>query len=233
MKVHVPLLLLTASLGLSSCGSYDSWSRAATGSTIGAAFGTIVGGVLGGHRGADAGYLIGTVTGAAVGAISGAEENKRREERYRNFGASDQDTYSYHTRPYTETEPVNYSRLNESDFAFSSHMPLEVSRLTFSDSDGDRMLSPGERAQLSFEIYNMGNVVARNVSPIVSCNYKRVDVSPAAIIANILPGQSVRYKVAIVPRHNARSRSVTFDVAFPDAAGRPMMVKSFTVRITD
>lgn len=235
MKKLIPILFLSATLSLSSCGSYNAWDRAATGSIIGAAFGTIVGAVVGGSEGADAGNLIGTVAGAAIGAASGAEEDRRRAEHYERLRAVEaQNDYYNNLRPYgTETELVNYTRLDEADFVSGNNMPLEVSRLTFSDSDGDRMLSPGERAQISFEIYNAGHEVARNIAPLVSCNYKRVDLSPAAIIGSIPPGRSVRYKVAVVPRDNARSRTVTFQVAFPDAKGRPMMVKTLPVRIVD
>lgn len=233
MKKLFPLLFLSSTLSFSSCGSFNTWDRAATGSVIGSAFGTIIGGILGGEDGANTGQLIGTLAGAAVGAASGAEADRRRAEAYGPLSSLQaQDDY-YNRLRHTEIESVNYARLEESDFVSSNNMPLEVSRLTFADSDGDRMLSPGERAQISFEIYNAGHRVARNVAPIVSCNYKRVDISPAAVIGSIPPGRSVRYKVAIMPRHNARSRTVTFDVAFPDAQGRPMMVKTLPVRLID
>lgn len=241
MKKNI-LLLLAATLLLGSCTSYDSWNRTTTGMSLGAMFGSTVGGLIGGYRGSDAGMLIGGAIGGAVGAASaGAAESKRNngyEEgdyatNHRSYSRSNSHHNNRNSRDYNDGA-VEYGQFSEYDHAPASvASQLEVGNIVFADANGNRVLEPRERAYVTFEIYNRSNSTAYNVAPIVTCDEKRINISPTAIIGDILPGQSLRYKAAIVGKRNLRNRSVTFTIAFPDNSGNVVTMRSFNVRTED
>lgn len=215
-------LLLMLPFLLSSCVSYDSWNRTTTGMSLGAFFGSTVGGILGGNRGADLGTLIGGATGAAIGAASAA---KNEEQRARNY-----DTYNTRDGRYGN-EQVDYGRYNESSDGYATFNGIELSNLTFSDYNGDRCLQPGERAQITFDLYNNSGSTLYNIAPVVSCDYKRVNVSPTAIIGELPVGRTVRYQAEVVVRSNARQRELMFQVALPTSNGRLQVMKSFSIEL--
>lgn len=215
-------LLLVLPFLLSSCVSYDSWNRTTTGMSLGAFFGSTVGGILGGNRGADLGTLIGGATGAAIGAASAA---KNEEQRARNY-----DTYNTRDGRYGN-EQVGYGRYNEGSDGYATFNGIELSNLTFSDYNGDRCLQPGERAQITFDLYNNSGSTLYNIAPVVSCDYKRVNVSPTAIIGELPVGRAVRYQAEVVVRSNARQRALMFQVALPTSNGRLQVMKSFSIEL--
>lgn len=215
-------LLLLLPFLLSSCVSYDSWNRTTTGMSLGAFFGSTVGGILGGNRGADLGTLIGGATGAAIGAASAA---KNEEQRARNY-----DTYNTRDGRYGN-EQVGYGRYNEGSDGYATFNGIELSNLTFSDYNGDRCLQPGERAQITFDLYNNSGSTLYNIAPVVSCDYKRVNVSPTAIIGELPVGRAVRYQAEVVVRSNARQRELMFQVALPTSNGRLQVMKSFSIEL--
>lgn len=226
MKKQFTLIFALALL-LSGCTSYDTWNRTTTGMTLGAMFGSTVGGILGGNQGADAGMLFGGAVGGAVGAASAkSAEEKRRNE-------STQGTYPYgerrHERRHRHTD-VEYGRYEEYDYAYAPLSQLEVNHVVFADANGNRLLEAGERAYVSFEIHNRGFRPVYNVAPIVVCDYKRIKISPTAIIGDLHPGETMRYKAVIVAKRNVRNRIVTFDIAFPDPAGNAVSHKTFAIR---
>lgn len=227
--VRIVLLALSGTLALSGCTSADSFSRTTTGLYLGSWFGSAVGGIIGGRRGADLGTVIGGATGAALGAASSEAARKEREEerrariearraqepRYGDFGGGDVTFEQYKPMTPGATSPRN----------------IEVANVVFADADGDRILRPGERAEITFDIYNRGTTVLRNVAPIVAADYDRVNVSPTAIISEILPGQGYRYRAAVLARRNAKSAQVNFTVSFLDAMGQQVPARSFTVSV--
>lgn len=215
-------LLLVLPFFLSSCVSYDSWNRTTTGMSLGAFFGSTVGGIIGGNRGADLGTLIGGATGAAIGAASAA---KNEEQRARNY-----DTYNTRDGRYGN-EQVGYGRYNEGSDGYATFNGIELSNLTFSDYNGDRCLQPGERAQITFDLYNNSGSTLYNIAPVVSCDYKRVNVSPTAIIGELPVGRAVRYQAEVVVRSNARQRALMFQVALPTSNGRLQVMKSFSIEL--
>lgn len=216
------VLLLVLPFFLSSCVSYDSWNRTTTGMSLGAFFGSTVGGIIGGNRGADLGTLIGGATGAAIGAASAA---KNEEQRARNY-----DTYNTRDGRYGN-EQVGYGRYNEGSDGYATFNGIELSNLTFSDYNGDRCLQPGERAQITFDLYNNSGSTLYNIAPVVSCDYKRVNVSPTAIIGELPVGRAVRYQAEVVVRSNARQRELMFQVALPTSNGRLQVMKSFSIEL--
>lgn len=217
-------LLLVLPFLLSSCVSYDSWNRTTTGMSLGAFFGSTVGGILGGNRGADLGTLIGGATGAAIGAASAAKNEEQRTRTY--------DTYNNVPRDGRYgNEQVVYGRYNEGSDGYATFNGIELSNLTFSDYNGDRCLQPGERAQITFDLYNNSGSTLYNIAPVVSCDYKRVNVSPTAIIGELPVGRAVRYQAEVLVRSNARQRELMFQVALPTSNGRLQVMKSFSIEL--
>lgn len=234
------LSLLAATMLLTGCASYDSWNRTTTGMSLGAMFGSTVGGIIGGYRGADAGMLIGGAVGGAVGAASAKAAETQRNESY-NEGQYDihrRNSTHRPSRPYASSSQrsyndasVGYGAYDEYDYDVAAvTSQLEVSNIVFADANGNRVLESRERAYVTFEIYNRSNATVYNVAPIVTCDEKRINISPTAIIGDIRPGQGLRYKAAVVAKRNLRNRNVTFTIAFPDHNGNAVVVRSFHVR---
>ena len=225
-------LTLVSSLTLSGCSSYDSFSRTTTGFYLGAMFGSAIGSLLGGQRGADFGTVIGGATGAAIGAASAESARKEREEYRREREARE---YPYPARRASVDEAaesgISYGRFEPTRPTSVAPGNLEVSNIVFADATADRVLQPGEQAEITFDIYNRGNSPVRNVAPIVTADYDRVYVSQPAIISEILPGQGFRYRAAVAARNNAKRKPVVFTIAFPDGQGRAVEVRRFTVNV--
>ena len=225
-------LTLVGSLTLSGCTGYDSLSRTTTGFYLGAMFGSAIGSLLGGQRGADFGTVIGGATGAAIGAASAESARKEREEYRREREARE---YPYPAgRPSVDEAAesgISYGRFEPTRPASVAPGNLEVSNIVFADATADRVLQPGEQAEITFDIYNRGNSPVRNVAPIVTADYDRVYVSQPAIISEILPGQGFRYRAAVAARNNAKHKPVVFTIAFPDGQGRAVEVRRFTVNV--
>lgn len=67
----VPVVLLTALLGLAACSNpYDPGQRALGGGLLGAGAGAVIGGLAGGGSGAAIGALGGGAVGAGAGALT-------------------------------------------------------------------------------------------------------------------------------------------------------------------
>lgn len=225
-------LTLVSSLTLSGCSSYDSFSRTTTGFSLGAMFGSAIGGILGGQRGSDIGTVVGGATGAVIGAASAESARKEREEYRREREARE---YPYPAgRPSVDEAAergISYGRFEPTRPTSVALGNLEVSNIVFADATADRVLQPGEQAEITFDIYNRGNSPVRNVAPIVTADYDRVYVSQPAIISEILPGQGFRYRAAVAARNNAKRKPVVFTIAFPDGQGRAVEVRRFTVNV--
>ena len=225
-------LTLVSSLTLSGCSSYDSFSRTTTGFSLGAMFGSAIGGILGGQRGYDIGTVVGGATGAVIGAASAESARKEREEYRREREARE---YPYPAgRPSVDEAAesgISYGRFEPTRPTSVAPGNLEVSNIVFADATADRVLQPGEQAEITFDIYNRGNSPVRNVAPIVTADYDRVYVSQPAIISEILPGQGFRYRAAGAARNNAKRKPVVFTIAFPDGQGRTVEVRRFTVNV--
>lgn len=225
-------LTLVSSLTLSGCSSYDSFSRTTTGFSLGAMFGSAIGGILGGQRGYDIGTVVGGATGAVIGAASAESARKEREEYRREREARE---YPYPAgRPSVDEAAesgISYGRFEPTRPTSVAPGNLEVSNIVFADATADRVLQPGEQAEITFDIYNRGNSPVRNVAPIVTADYDRVYVSQPAIISEILPGQGFRYRAAVAARNNAKRKPAVFTIAFPDGQGRTVEVRRFTVNI--
>lgn len=231
-------LALMIPLLFSSCTSYDSWNRTTTGMTLGAFFGSTVGGIIGGYRGSDIGTLVGGAAGAAIGAASAEKNEQQRAEAYERRNQERYDRYDHHEERYGDDASrhrngqVGYGRYDNSSESFASLNGLEISNLTFADYNGDHTLQPGERAQITFDLYNNSGRTLFNIAPVVACDYKRVNISPTAIIGELPAGRAMRYQAEVVARSNARERDVVFQIALPDAGGRLQPIKTFNIALS-
>ena len=222
--MHKSLLLLTlaALIGLTSCGSYDSFSRTTTGMSLGAMFGSTIGSIVGGYRGADAGTLIGGAVGGVVGAASAeAAANRRREA-----------AESVPRNSYRSAQPLepSYGRYDETRNYSATAGQLSIENIVFADANNNHVLESGERAYITCDIYNRGTQAVLNVAPVVGCNEKRIAISPTAIIGDLYPGQGMRYKAAVVAQRRLKDRVVGFSILVSDTAGRPLAMQEFSIR---
>lgn len=207
---------------MSSCSSYNSWSRTTTGMSIGSMFGSTIGGIIGGYDGSRTGILLGGAVGALAGNASArASEAPRRDYTEERTSRSQ----------YVPQSDVRYGDYQDYAAPFGRASQLEVSQVVFADDSGDRSLQPRERAYITFHITNRGSSTVRNVAPIVRADYKRINISPTAIVGDLYPNQTIRYTAAVVAKSNARQRMVNFVVAFLDASGKEVPASQFSVPI--
>lgn len=73
------ILSISASILLSSCGTYAG-SGAVTGGSLGSILGSAIGGIAGGGRGSDLGTIVGMAGGAIIGAKMGEKADQRARE---------------------------------------------------------------------------------------------------------------------------------------------------------
>lgn len=211
-------LLSVLSLGLLSGCGYREFGAVAAGASLGGVFGSSIGGLVGGPRGADAGRLVGMLAGGATGAaVAGSDE---RPAASASTGTRYDDVdYGYGDR--ADARP-GAGAARQWDF-------IEVSRVRFTDSNGNRCLDAGEEAWLEMEIHNRGGETVTDVAPVIACDNKRILISPTAIIRSLRPGGGVRYRAAVVGRSNLRSGEATFTVSFGSGRGK-VTAKTFRIR---
>ena len=210
MKKLTVLLLATA-LVTTSCESYEQFWGTATGAGIGGMFGSAIGGIMGGPRGSDAGAVIGMVTGAVVGAAATSPE------------VMDEPAH----RPSSKGD-VRY----DNDYAYSTPTSLysyiEVQNVSYSDKNNNHRIDAGEVAYITMEIYNRSSETMYDVAPQVTCDNKRVLVSPTAIVSQLDSGKGVKYKAMVKGADNLRNGTAKFAVAFGSGSNR-VVAKTFTL----
>lgn len=226
MKTKVITLLLLSSLLLGSCTS-SQFAGVTAGGTLGAMFGSSIGGIIGGPRGSDIGTLTGMVLGGATGAAVTSRQNGDAPDR------TDYDEYRPRYGQYQGNDdgesysPVQYGRSYEPTRTYPAPH-LEVTAIRFNDGDGDQCLRSGERAYIELDIYNRSGHELRDVAPIISCDNRRIALSPPAKISVLPAGRGFRYKAEVVAPQRLRNGQATFRVAF--GTGRQAVTAS-TFRI--
>lgn len=223
----LPLLLLVALLCLSSCATYTAWNRTTTGAYVGSMFGSLIGDIVGGPRGSTIGSLVGGVTGAAVGAASAQKHDQAVAERYQSSNKRqnagnytyDNDIYYDNGRDYTYVAPAA-----PADY-------LEISNIVFADYNDNRILEGGETAYVTFDIRNTSGRTIYNVAPVITCDNRRVQISPTATIAKIDAGRGMRYKAVVQAQRNVRSGQATFNIGFAEQGHRCDPARSFRINV--
>lgn len=204
MKANT-LLLCALMLLLTGCSS-SQYAGVVAGSSLGGMFGSSIGGLLGGPRGHDVGTAVGMLAGGALGAAATAPKTSE------------------------SADAVDYGeRYTRSTASVSQWGYLEVTNLRFSDSNGNKCLDPGEHAYIEMEIYNRGDNTLYDIAPIVTCDNRRMSISPTAIVSELAPGRGFRYKVEIVAPRRMKADKTTFNVAFGDKKER-VNAKTFNIR---
>lgn len=214
------LTLCVLAVTLSSCSS-SQFSGVVAGSSLGGLFGSSIGGLVGGPRGHDAGAVIGMVAGGMAGAAATAprDNSSSSSSSYRSSSSSyDSDDIDYSSYRSTR-RPATASRWD----------CLEVSNIRFSDSNDNRCLDAGERVSIVMDIYNRGSETLYDVAPQVTCDNRRIVISPTAIVSRLEADQGFRYTVEVIAPRNLRSGLATFSVAF-GSGKNSHVVKTFRVR---
>lgn len=221
------VLILSLSLLLSSC-SYEQYGGVATGSALGGMFGSSIGGLMGGPRGSDRGTLAGMIIGGVVGAAATAP----RDNNDNNSSANDYDevdAYNRRNRDDVQYGTYNSPRYQSPAAAMSDLEYLEVANLHFLDANNNQRLDRDEEAFLVMDIYNRGNRTLYNVTPRISCDNRRVMLSPAASIGSLAPGQGVRYKAAVKTTRRIGGGTLLFTIGF-GTGNQAVTAKQFTIR---
>lgn len=230
-NLQVPFCcLMAASLLLPSC-SYSQFGAVAAGSSLGGMFGSGIGGLMGGSRGADKGTLAGMVIGGVVGAAvtsssrekteapSAPAENYDDVDVYNRRSSSDDVLYGTYNSPRYQSPAAGANDLRA----------VGVDNLHFLDANDNRCLDREEDAFIVMDIYNRGRRTLYNVTPRISCDSRKVIISPAAAISSLQPGQGVRYKAAVRATGRVKKGCVVFTVSF--GTGRQAVsARQFSIR---
>lgn len=235
------LIMLSAVLLLSSCGTYTG-SGAYAGGAFGSIIGSAIGGIAGGRHGSHVGTLIGMAGGAAVGAAVGAAADQKEQQRYEDYRAARENyrqrRYSQSQDSYSPDYSGNYSSdSNDSGFDasnsgddrlygfgedFSSRVDnlnaeakLEIRNARLLDASRDGELTRGEEARLVFEIYNISQKTAYNVLPTVKelTGNQHIRISENVLIESILPGKGVRYTASVKADNRLKEGTAVFQVS--------------------
>ena len=218
----IGILLMATSLILSSC-SYQQFGAAATGSSLGGMFGSSVGGLMGGYRGHELGTVAGMATGAAIGIAATSKRSKpEKQEKEREY-YDDYDSYEDYA-PQSSKKQRSVSSYNELN-------ALSIERIHFTDANKNQYLEPNEHASLVMDIYNRGNETIYNIAPQISCDNKRIRISPTAIVSELAPGQGFRYRAEVIASNKLKEGTTIFKVAFENG-GEPILKKTFSIRTT-
>lgn len=201
-------MLLASALTLGACTSYNQVHTTLEGSMAGGALFSTIGGITGGYRGHQVGGAIGMLVGGAAGAAIGADLDRREKEAYEDRYAPGDYAGSYDGVDY------GYTDRQESRRAAADWRSLSVENVRFVESRQDRRFNAGERATLVMEIYNRGDAMLYNIAPQVTCDNKRVAISPTAVVSQLAPGRGFRYTVEIIAPQRLRTPYVTFHVGF-------------------
>ena len=211
---------LSVLLLFSSC-SYRQFNAVATGGSVGGMLGSSIGGLVGGPRGHDTGILAGMVIGGAIGAAVTAPKQNETETRTSAVG----DAY--------QTEEVHYGTYRSPRYTSPSATRVDLSELEicnvhFLDGNNNARLDKDEEACIVMDIYNRGNRTLYNVTPNIMCSSRRVNISPAATVNSLQPGQGIRYRASVRTNRRLKDDAVLFYVNF--GSGK-QMVKAKTFKI--
>ncbi len=217
MKRNIFLLLAVALL-MTGCTSYSQFSGVATGAGLGGMFGSSIGGLVGGYRGHDVGRVVGMVAGGMVGAAATAEHSQQKDKA---------------TPEYYYDDGVSYGHNSYSSPHYQSASPwenLEVSEVHYMDGNGNRSLNSNERSVIEMKIYNRGNYTLYDIAPQITCDQRRIVISPTAIVSALEPGRGFRYRAEVIAPKRVKDGLVTFSVSFGNKKNQ-VTAKTFRIRM--
>ena len=248
MKKTLTITLCAAFL-LSSCGTYTG-TGAVTGASLGGIFGSAVGGISDGPRGSDVGTIIGMAGGAVVGAAIGAAADQEREEQITAMRqSSTRSSSSTSTKSSSSNSSVSSSAENSDYYDASGYDPtnsgddrldvdlsseggtdyanytdecLTIRNVTFTDNDGDGLLSPGETGKITFEVMNYTPSTVYNVQPSVTetSNNKNVYISSGICVESVLSGKGIRYSAMVKGGSKLKNGTLHFQISVTTGDGQ-------------
>ncbi len=223
MKKHL-ILLLTAIVGLHGCTTDKEWNRGAAGAYIGSMFGSIVGDLVAGHRGSHVGALVGGTLGAAAGVASAKAEQNNGDRSH------NQPSYDNQENGYDNSISYGYGNNYAYNPPADPSACLEVRHIEFADNNGNRLLEPCEQAYISIDIYNRSWQTVYDVSPIVYCDNRHIELSPPTTIASIASGKGIRYRCVVRAKKKLQPGITTFEIGFTQQGNTADFVRQFKIR---
>lgn len=178
-QTKVACIVLALAMMVSSCGSAYQAESGARGAIIGGHVGEMVG-LLSGHghfRGENA--ALGSLIGMGIGAILGVSVASQIEEKEKA-----------EARRYDE----DYNTIsNPSPTVKSSSATINISDLTYMDTDGDGYISKDEIIEVEGFITNTSNSIIKDIVIYLSTNDSKALVASPSLTTTLQPGQKIRY----------------------------------------
>lgn len=219
----LPIFLFAALLCITSCTTYQqasTFNRSMAGAYFGSMFGSLIGDAVGGHHGSHVGAAIGSITGAAIGAASAQKQEENRHNNRHHYDYTyDDDIYYGDARDYSYVAPSS-----PADY-------LNIDNIVFADNNGNRVLEGGETAYITFDIRNNSHQPIYNIAPVITCDNRRIKISPTATIARIDAGRAMRYKAVVMAQGNVRSGQAIFNIGFAERGNRLDPARSFRINV--
>lgn len=184
---------------------------------------------MGGPRGSDKGTLAGMVIGGVVGAAVTAPRNNKTDQSASTTDYDDVDVYNRRGGDDVQYGTYNNPRYQSPAAATSDLEYIEVCNLHFLDSNNNQKLDREEDAFVVMDIYNRGDRTLYNVTPRITCDSKRVLISPAASIGSLAPGQGVRYKAAVKSTRRMNGGTLLFTIGF-GSGKQAVTAKQFKIK---
>lgn len=178
-QTKVACIVLALAMMVSSCGSAYQAESGARGAIIGGHVGEMVG-LLSGHghfRGENA--ALGSLIGMGIGAILGVSVASQIEEKEKA-----------EARRYDE----DYNTIsNPSPTVKSTSAAINISDLTYMDTDGDGYISKDEIIEVEGFITNTSNSIIKDIVIYLSTNDSKALVASPSLTTTLQPGQKIRY----------------------------------------
>ena len=249
----VMVISVSALLLLSSCGTYTE-AGATTGGWFGSVIGSAIGGIAGGPRGSDIGTLIGMAGGAVVGAAVGQAADKAEQQKYEDYKAAREAARQRRNSKYNDNtyyDNSGYDATNSGDdrlYNFGEDFStvedvnantqemrsnLEIRNIRLLDASRDGVLTRGEEARVTFEVYNNSMKPAYRVLPSVIevTGNKHIHISENVLVESIAPGKGIRYTANVKADSYLRDGEAVFRIGvFQNHREVPSQGKDLPIR---
>lgn len=236
MKKFIACMLGAACM-LSGCTAQGGIADDPTAVMLGAGIGGMAGGLIGSsgshsyygsYRGGLVGSLVGTITGAAIASAATAPREPVEKDVY-IVETCPYDNHRYEADTYerraSDARMPDYGRYRE-----KHPVDLEIRNIRFIDDSRDHIIESGERAQIIFEVVNVGRVAAYHVTPVVAekNGIKHLSISSSVTLECIPAGDGLRY-TATIRAGKMRKGEAVFHVTALDGRGGMIPVREFTI----
>lgn len=124
------------------------------------------------------------------------------------------DLYRKPLQPAAELSVDQLREMHRNGQRIGQRPAIEVRRVTFTDSDGDGRIGPGEDCKVSFEIMNNTREVIHNLRPFVTDTTanKRIKISQGIQVESIAPGTGIRYTATVSGSRKLKDGTVVLRV---------------------